>query len=292
MLLPYFADIPIGRINKSLVRDYRSTRHAAKQISPSTVNRDCAVLRHLLYWGCDEGYLVANPLARMPLVPERPKPRVMLSVAEEVLLLNAAAPHLRPIILFALDTGMRRGEILSQRWEHVDLARGVLSVTHSKTAGGEGREIPFTRRVQALLAAQPRSEGLVFTFQGKPLRRIKTAWKNAIARAGIRHRRFHDLRHAFNVRLLESGVLQEVRKALLGHASARGAHSYYVHVELPAKRQAIQKLDEWFAAQMSNLEPRGENNDSTETNRSHSTTSGSGRFRPQMDKENPDSGRD
>jgi len=295
VLLPYFGEIPIGRINKSLVRDYRAKRHAKKKVSDATINRDFGVLRNLLYWAVDEGYLATNPLARMPLVPERRKPRMMMSVAEEVLLLQAAAPHLRPIIIAALDTGMRRGEILSQRWEHVDLTRGLLSVTRSKTAGGEGREIPFTRRLHAFLSAQPKSEGLVFTFQGRPIRRIKTAWKAAITRAGIRTCRFHDLRHVHNVRLMEAGVLQEIRRSLMGHSSGRGAHAAYIHVELPAKREAIRKLDQWVAEQTLKLEAQGGSNDSsTEASGSGSAAiRSSGSIRPEtMEKENAGGSRD
>jgi len=294
VLLPYFADIPIGRINKALFRDYRAKRHATKQVSDATVNRDFGVLRHLLYSAVDEGYLAANPLARVPLVPERRKPRMLMSVAEEVLLLQAAAPHLRPIIITALDTGMRRGEILAQRWEHVDLTRSLLSVTRSKTAGGEGREIPFTRRLHTLLTAQPKSEGLVFTFQGRPIRRIKTAWKAAIARAGIRRCRFHDLRHVHNVRLMEAGVLQEIRRSLMGHSSGRGAHAAYIHVELPAKREAIRKLDQWVAEQTLKLEAQGGSNDSTEASGPGSAAiRSSGSIRPEtVEKENTGGSRD
>jgi integrase len=77
------------------------------------------------------------------LPKQRRKPRPILSIAEEAKLLDAAAPHLRQLIIGALDSGMRRGELLNQRAEHVDLARRVLSVTHSKTVGGEAREIPL-----------------------------------------------------------------------------------------------------------------------------------------------------
>ena len=265
-LLPYFSDLAIGRINKGLVRTYRSHRHAQKQVSETTVNRDLECLRHLLYWAVDEGLLVANPLARMPLVRERRKPRMMISVAEEEKLLAAAAPHLRSIIIVALDAGMRRGEILSQRWEHIDLGRGLLSVTHSKTEGGEGREIPLTRRLQDLLAALVQPAGLLFTFRKKPIRIVKTAWKAAIRRAGIRYYRFHDLRHACNTRMMEAGVQQEIRKAIMGHSSGEEVNSIYTHVELHAKREAIRKLDEWVRQQKLQLETTpGEQDDSTES---------------------------
>ncbi len=140
---------------------------------------------------------------------------------------------------------MRRGEILGQRWEHVDFTRRLLYVTKSKTAGGEAREIPLTQRLFDLLQEQRQAEGLVFTFKGRPIHKIKTAWKAAIRRAEIRYFRFHDLRHAFATRLMEAGVAQEVRKALMGHSSGEDVHSTYTHVELPAKREAIRKLEAW-----------------------------------------------
>jgi len=193
--------------------------------------------------------LTANPLKGMSLTPERRKPRSVLGLDEEKLLLPAAAPHLHSIIIIALDTGMRRGELLNQLWEHVDFDRNLLFVTRSKTAGGEGREIPFTTRVHDLLLAERKEEGLLFTFKGKPIRIIKTAWVAAVRRAGIRYRRFHDLRHTFNTRLMEAGVMQEIRKALMGHSSGEDINSIYTHVELPAKREAIRKLETWRSMQ-------------------------------------------
>ena len=206
-------------------------------------------MRHILFWAVDEGLLPANPLARLRLVQERRKPCSILSVEEEWRLLAQAAPHLRQIIITALDTGMRRSELLHQRWEHVDFTRKVLSVTQSKTAGGEGREIPLTERVSSLLQSLRQDEGLLFTFKGKPIHAVKTAWKATIRRAGIRYRRFHDLRHTFNTRLMEAGVMQEIRKALMGHSSGEDVNAIYTHVELPAKREAIRKLEAWVATQ-------------------------------------------
>ena len=266
VLLPYFADYAIGRISKALVRDYRKRRHAAKRLSETTLNRDVEVLRHLLYWAVDEGLLMSNPIARIPMIRERRKPRPIMSLEEEGKLIEASAAHLRPIIIVGLDTGMRRGELLAQRFEHVDLTRGVLSVTHSKTPEGEAREIPLTRRLVELLSADWKSEGLVLTFKGRPLRRIKTAWKAAIRRAGLRHFRFHDLRHTFNTRLMEAGVMPDVRKALMGHSSGEDVHSLYTHVELPVKREAIRKLEAWRETNNAPSTEKGATHDRTESN--------------------------
>jgi integrase len=249
LLLPYWSETPIGRIHKAMTTDYRKRRHATKAVTDTTINRDLEALRHILFWAVDEGLLTTNPLSRLRLVPERRKPRSILGVEEEERLLGAAAPHLRSVIISALDTGMRRGELLHQLWEHVDFNRRLLSVTQSKTAGGEGREIPLTERVYSLLQTLRQDEGLLFTFKGKPIHAVKTAWKAAIRRAGIRYYRFHDMRHTFNTRLMEAGVMQEVRKALMGHSSGEDVNSIYTHVELPAKREAIRKLEAWVAAQ-------------------------------------------
>lgn len=242
VLLPFFSTTEIGGITKGLVRRYRERRHSEKQLTETTVNRDIECLRHLLYWAVDEGILPANPIARIRLERERRKKKPVLSFTEEAKLLTSAAPHLRDITIFALDTGMRRGEILNQTWEDVDFERRLLNVTHSKTPEGEAREIPLTERVFNLLSSIKNDSGLIFTFEGKHIGSLKTGWKAAIRRAGIRYIRFHYLRHTFNTRLLELGIAREVRMALLGHTFG-DTHESYEHVELPLKREAIRKLD-------------------------------------------------
>jgi integrase len=251
LLLPYFAEVPLLRLTKSLTDEYRRRRMAFSSIKDATVNRDLSVLRHILYWAVDEQLLAANPLARMKMARERGTRRPVLSVAEEDLLLAAAGPeHLHGMIIAALDTGMRRGEITSQRWEDIDFPRQLLFVTRSKTPEGESREIPLTKRLRELLLAHSKSSGNVFGYQGESVRIVKRSWKTALKRAAIRHVRFHDLRHTFNTRLMEAGVMQEIRMALMGHSSGGSkVHATYTHVELPAKRKAIAQLEAWVEIQ-------------------------------------------
>lgn len=258
VLLPYFADFHIGKITKGAIRRFREERHKQKTLTETTVNRDIECLRHILYWAVDEGIMLANPIARIRLERERRKKKPVLSLKEEALLHAAAAPHLRDITTVALDTGMRRGEILHQLFEDVDFDRRLLSVTHSKTPEGEAREIPLTERVFNLLSGMKKHPGLIFTFEGKPIFSLKTAWKAAIRRAGIRYIKFHYLRHTFNTRLLELSVPREVRMALLGHTFG-DTHESYEHVELPLKREAIRKLDAWREAETSKKQEQEEN---------------------------------
>jgi integrase len=257
VLLPFFGGIPIGQISKGLVERYRRVRHSTRELTEATVNRDLESLRRILNFAVDDGLLVASPLHRLHLPREPRRPRPVMSLEEESLLLEAAAPHLREIIVTALDTGMRRGEILSQRWQDVDFSRRLLYVSHSKTPEGTGREIVFTSRLFALLQKRRQPEGLIFTFDGRPVKQVKTAWATALRKAGIRRCRFHDLRHAFNTRLMEAGILREIRMAMMGHANGEDVHSRYTHIELPTKREAIRKLEAWVEAQQAiNHQPR------------------------------------
>ena len=174
---------------------------------------------------------------------------------------------------------MRRGEITSQLWEDIDFSQEVLFVTHSKTPEGESREIPLTDRLHEHLLEHRKDTGLVVSFRDRPIRIVKSTWKTALKNAGLRHIRFHDLRHTFNTRLMEAGVLQEIRMALMGHSSGSKVHSIYTHIELPAKRKAIRLLESWVNQQQEELK-KEHDNASTQTDRSE-TGPGTEAGRPQ-----------
>lgn len=250
-LLPFFADTPLLHIDTSAIRKYRQERHREKTLTAATVNRDLSVLRRVLYWGVEEGYLASNPLGRLRMERERRTKRPVMSLREEHLLLAASPMHLQRIILCALDTGMRRGEILRERWEDIDFDNRILHVSHSKTPEGEAREIPLTNRFYELLNAHRGNRGPVFTYDGDAIKIIKTTWASSLRRSGIRHFRFHDLRHTANTRMMLAGVLQEVRREIIGHSSqrSRDVNDRYTQIELPEKREAIRKLEVWLEGQ-------------------------------------------
>jgi integrase len=263
ILLPFFGHLPVMRLNRNMANDFRRWRKSQHSVTDATVNRGLSVLRHVLYWAMDESLIQTNPLARVPLVRERRLKRPVMSLEEEDRLLPVLPDYLRQLAIAALDTGMRRGELLHQVWEDVDMNRRLLLVTKSKTAEGEAREIPLTNRLYDLLAARPVREGVIFTYHGTPMSWIRKGWLGGLKRAGLRHFRFHDLRHTFNTRLMEAGVLQEIRMALMGHSAGSRVHSIYTHVELPVKREAIARLQQWV--QQQRQQPQGGNNASTES---------------------------
>jgi len=249
-LREFFGEMPVRMITRNTVLEYRQSRQGAKpELKDATLNRDVAVIRRILFWALEQGLIAQNPLVRVGMVRERRTKKPILSLAHENAILAVAKPHLRDLVIAALDTGMRRGELFRQAWEDVDLEHGVLYVTKSKTAEGEGREIPLTKRLKDLLLQKSESlssvSGPVFTYQGNAIGDLKRSWETAQRNAKLPIRyRFHDLRHTFNTRLMEAGVIQDVRMALMGH-EPRTVHWGYTHVELPAKREAIKKLEAW-----------------------------------------------
>jgi integrase len=256
-LLPFFSEMPIRDISPATVRRYRQQRHEEKKtLKVATVNRDLSVLRRVLYWAVEERIIAVNPLGRLRMERERRTKRPVMSIREENLLMAKSPTHLQRIIRCALDTGMRRGEILTQRWEDIDFDNRILNVTHSKTPEGEARDIPLKGRLYELLLACRRERGVVFTFEGSSIKIVKTTWASSLRRAGIRHFRFHDLRHTVNTRMMLAGALQEVRREILGHTSrhSRDVNDRYVQIELPEKQDAIRKLEVWLAAQTKLLE--------------------------------------
>jgi len=263
MFLPFFSETAICQITRNEIARYRKHRHAEhlrsqgkeppKPLSDTTINRDIEVVRHLLFWAADEGFIPTNPIARIRMVRERRQRRPVMPAGEEVQLLPSCSDHLRLIVIMALDTGMRRGELLNQLWEHIDFDRRLISVTHSKTPEGEHRLIPMTQRVYEMLSANRRPSGRLFTYDDHPIVSLKTGWAGALRRAALPHYRFHDLRHTFNSRLVEAGVIADVRKELMGHSHGGDVHSLYTHVELPLLRDAISRLEAWHSAKLSSL---------------------------------------
>jgi site-specific recombinase XerD len=126
-----------------------------------------------------------------------------------------------------------------------------------------------------LFATLPK-EGLLFTYKGDPIRKLRRSWATAVTKSEIRPLQFKQLRHAFNTRLMEAGVIQDVRMALCGHSqgTARTTNDLYTHVELPALRDAIHKLEVWIAEQRAKQAEKEkeekENAETTNTEYDHS----------------------
>ena len=135
-------------------------------------------------------------------------------------MIGCCSPHLKPIVITALNTGMRRGEILSLKLEQIDLRHGYISLVDAKS--GEGREVPINNTLKRLFEEMPHSIESVYVFtdeKGNPYKSVNRSFNTALRKAEIYDFRFHDLRHTFASQLVMKGVDLTTVKELLGHKS-------------------------------------------------------------------------
>ena len=157
---------------------------------------------------------------------------------------------LRSIVVIALESGLRRAEVLGLTWDRVDLSRGVIRLERTKS--GKRREVPMRQVVYNTLAGLPGPrEGRVFKT-----RSIRTAFENAAEAAGLDDFHFHDTRHHFaSWFMMREGSLQEL-KEILGHAditmTLRYAHLSPAHLRsamIRTERQAVSAASTQDSAQ-------------------------------------------
>jgi integrase len=204
---------------------------------PATVNRLLGNLKHMMTMAVEWKLISKNPFAGTKLLPVPRFRERILTDEEQHRLLSACdqvrAPYLRAMITVALNTGMRKGEIMSLRWGQVDLVNRLIQVSNGKTLQSD-RRIPLNGATLAALSELDRKRTSEFVFPSYRksdayFRDPKVGFMKAIRLAGIPHLRFHDLRHTFATRLVRAGVDLITVQHLLGHAkitmTARYAHS-------------------------------------------------------------------
>ena len=171
-------------------------------------------------------------------------------------LIEVASPHLQPILMLALGTGLRKGDILGLRWQDIDLDYDLITVFMQKTQ--RRHEIPILPMLREMLERMKReatSSEYVCTYKARgreaqptKVRDIKTAFHAALKRAGLADKgfRFHDLRRTFATMLYNRGAGILRIRDLLGHKSVMTTERY-LGVRLEEQRQAMIPLDSVLA---------------------------------------------
>jgi integrase len=277
----YFGDRPIRSIYRASVRDYKAQRLATpvevkcKRPQPTTVyrprkiatvNRELTILRRMLKVALAEGWILRDPFfgAHVISPADEAKRERILSGAEETRLLSACfdekrtistarggktlkmtvesrRAHLKPLIILALDTGMRRKELFSLRWNDIDFERQLIVVcgTHTKTQ--RERIVPLTGRAKfALLELfnENRSER-VFPFVD-----VKVAFRAVREEAGLPDVRFHDLRHTAITRMVRGGISAPEAGKIAGHTQPITTYRY-INTDLEAVHAAANVLERY-----------------------------------------------
>jgi integrase len=179
-----------------------------------------------------------NPVKKVSMERE-PSPRDRwLTYEEEDMLISVSPSWLKELITFSVETGCRRGEMLSLQWKDVDLFKKVVNIFGSKT--GEKRTIPLTPKAFEVLRDRQRvrekvrliRDDLVFTHPiGRKINihTLRSAFEDALKKAKIEDFRWHDLRHSFASRLAQNGVDPYAIQRLMGHKTFTTTQRYAHH---------------------------------------------------------------
>ncbi|NLW36736.1 MAG: site-specific integrase [Syntrophorhabdus aromaticivorans] len=215
--------------------------------APATINRLLATIKHMITKAVEWEMVEEESLRRVRrvrLLEENNRRLRYLSQEECQALIDASGSHIKPMVIMALNTGMRRGEILNLQWKNVDLKHGFILL--DRTKNGDRREIPINLTLRAALKGISRRLDVPYVFHdpatGRPYGDIGTGFTKACKRAGITDFHFHDLRHTFASHLVMAGVDITTVKELLGHKTLTMTLRY-AHLAPSHKVKAVDLLD-------------------------------------------------
>jgi integrase len=244
----FFGDVPLSAMSPKAIADFKVKRRD-EGVEPGTVNRDLCLLSHAFNLAVKEWeWMEYNPVSRVSRERVNNQVERWLTFEEQEKLLASSPLWLREIIIFAVNTGWRRSEILALKWDKVDLFRKTVSIILEQKNKGKDTQ-PINEQVLEVLKARYKvrsiKSNLVFySEEGGPLdgRNVLRAFYIAVEKAKIAHCRFHDLRHTFATRLVQAGVdLYKVQK-LLRHKSPIMTQRYAHHYS-ESLRDGVETLD-------------------------------------------------
>src|SRR3972149_660627 len=242
-----FGSLVLTDLSPRLISEYQ-VRRRDEGAAPNTVNNELRLLSHAFNLAMKEWEWVdLNPVSKVSKEKVNNQIERWLTYEEEEKLL-AASPHwLQEIIIFAVNTGLRQGEILDLAWDRVDLFRRTITILEQKNKGKD--TLPLNSQTLAVLKARCKVKSIKsnLVFYSKECTRIDAAnllrsFYVAVDKAELPKTRFHDLRHTFATRLVQIGVdLYKVQK-LMRHKTPIMTQRYAHHYP-ESLRDGVEALD-------------------------------------------------
>ncbi len=265
-LMPHFGDLELVRINREHVQDFISGR-LKDGMKKSSINRELQVMRRIMSLAIEDyDYPIKkNPVKQSDLFNEEEYRRIrVLSKDEENRLMREAAPHLKPIIVFALQTGCRLQEILKLKIIDLDFENEYIIVKAENNKTGKNDLIPMNLCLKELLLdlVKKNKERSVFVFnfydpykdELKPLSTIQRSFSSACRRADIQDLQFRDLRRSYSTRLHEKGIDPLIIQRLLRHSSFKTSEQVYIQSNMKQMKDAVALLDGRASKELENDE--------------------------------------
>lgn len=221
----------------------------AKYVTNTTVNRDIEILRKIFNIAIENEWLNKNPCKYVKKLRVNNKIERYLTPEEEIRLMNACKnnySYLKPIIRFALNTGMRKGEILNLTWKCVNFESKKITLLETKN--GKKRDVPINSVVLSILKNMKKEQCCEYVFANPVTKTkysdLKRVFSNVCEIAEVENFRFHDLRHTAATRMVGSGVPITVAKDILGHSDIHTTMRY-AHAITEQTLSAVETLSNY-----------------------------------------------
>jgi len=244
-------------LNQARIDAYRTARlgePTRRKAAPSwqTLDHEVGLLKRFVEYARKSGKVPTNPLAGVALLRKPNVRRVLISEEQAAQLVEKAEALLRPIVLVAYDTGMRRNEILKLRWDQVDLREACLRLCAEDTKTDRPRNVYLTSRTLAAIRAVPRHVRSPYVFvnphTGRPWINIRRMWRRSCKAAGLAEGVwFHDTRRSFCTNARRRKVPESVVMRMSGHRT-RTVFDRYNIVEDEDVKDAVAQLEAGAAA--------------------------------------------
>ncbi len=242
-LIKLFGEKKLTEITTKDIEDFKLIR--LREVKSATVNRSLSVLRHMINlakrW---KKFFGENPVTLVGLLEENNQIERILTLEEEIRLMNSSASHIIPMIFMALNTGMRRGEILNLTWCDIDFTNNLILVNQTNSKSKKQRRVfinPNLKKLLLELKLKSGSNEYVFKGDnGQRLKEIRNGFKVACRRADIVGLRFHDQRHTAATRMIEYGAGILAVNKILGHSDIKTTMRY-THPE-DSLKEALESL--------------------------------------------------
>jgi len=241
------SDTPLEEINNGKVEEYKLWRKE-QGVSPVTINKELRFLATMINRAVEFEWIPQHKLYRKAILikgVENKRLRYLSKNEEKRLIEAIKCPLLKDIVIFALNTGLRKKEILSLKWGNIDFETRCVILEPYETKNKKRHILPLNNKAWQVIKRRfkQRAEGCPYVFHrnGRKVNSIRTAFENALKRAGIKDFHFHDLRHTFASRLVQKGVDLYVVKELLNHSDITTTQRY-AHLRLDNLKKAVEKL--------------------------------------------------
>jgi len=258
-----FEGMLVGEIKPTDLESYQLLREKQKA-SAATIDMELTIAKTMVNKALDNDLVGGRTIKAFKSIKRKLKRGSnardrLLTIEEYVKLLDIAPDYLKTILIIAMNSGLRKGEILNLRWSNIDLEKGFIRLRSEETKEKQLKNVPINQNVKDALDNIPQSSNhdYVILYRGKPIAAgLRKSMITACKKIGIEYGmnkpdglRFHDLRTSVKTYMLRAGVDKALRDTILGH-SLKGMDMYYIKPTDQDLKDAMDRYTKWLDEQV------------------------------------------